>query len=90
MPGKIETYDYILDLNEKFLSLPITSIKEIIKTFSDVYSMRLQNMYIVNCTHFAKWIYIGIEKVISEETSKKIKLFTREEVEEGVLREYID
>lgn len=27
VPGKIETYDYVLDLNEKFLSLPISSIK---------------------------------------------------------------
>lgn len=27
VPGYIETYDYILDLNEKFLSLPISSLK---------------------------------------------------------------
>ena len=52
--------------------------------------MRMENMYIVNCTSFAKWIYNGVEKVLSEETAKKIKLFTKEEIDNGKLRQFID
>jgi len=57
VPGYIETYDYVLDLQEKFLTLPITSLASIIGVISDVYSMRLEKLKLVNCTMIAKWLY---------------------------------
>ncbi len=90
VPGSIETYDYILDLNEKFLSLPITSLNAYISRISNAYSMRMRKMYIVNCTSFAKFLYMGVEKVLSEETARKIQLFTKEDIENGKLREHLD
>lgn len=39
--------------------------------------MRMNKMFIINCTSFAKWLYTGVEQVLSEETAKKIKLFTK-------------
>lgn len=47
--------------------------------------MRMNKMYIINCTSFAKWLYTGVEKVLSEETARKIKLFTKEEIDNGAL-----
>jgi hypothetical protein len=90
IPGHVETYDYILDLNQKFLSLPITALKDIISSISIAYSMMLGKLYIVNCTSFAKLIYNGIEKMLSEETQAKIKVFSADDVRNGALRRYID
>jgi len=65
VPGKIETYDYILDLNEKLLGLPISALRDIVGRISEAYSMMLGKMYIVNITSFAKFLANGVEKMLS-------------------------
>jgi len=76
VPGYVETYDYVLDLEERFLTLPLTSLGSIIKIIADVYSMRLERLKIVNCTTASKWIYTKVESWLSEETAKKVQLHT--------------
>lgn len=88
-PGYIESYDYILDLEEQLLSLPLGSLSSIIKVISDVYSMRLAYMKIVNCTFATKWFYNRLANFISEETTRKIELLTSDDLKDGKLTELI-
>ena len=50
----------------------------------------LNKMLIINCTTFAKMIYKGLEKMMSEETREKMIIFTANDVKKGALLEYID
>jgi hypothetical protein len=89
VPGSIETYYFVIDLNEQLLTLPLTSFGNIVKEIANVYCMRLEKMFIVNCTTVAKWIYNRINSFISEDTASKISLFTKDELEEGLLKDVI-
>lgn len=57
IPGFIEHYYYLLDLNEQLLSLPLSSLGEIIKVIGNAYSGCLERLMIINCTYISKWIY---------------------------------
>ena len=50
----------------------------------------LGKLFVINCTSFAKFVYTGIERMSSEETRQKIKIFTVEDIKKGALTEYID
>ena len=41
VPGSIENYYFILDIDEKLLSLPLSSLADIIKVIGNAYSMCL-------------------------------------------------
>ena len=56
----------------------------------NAYSMCLEKMMIVNCTTFSKWIYNRAQTFISQETVRKISLYTKEDLNLGLLREFID
>jgi hypothetical protein len=47
-------------------------------------------MKMVNCTFASKWIYNRCENFISEETTQKIKICTKDDVMDGALLEDID
>ena len=89
VPGSIENYYFILDLDEKLLGLPISSVGDIIQVLGNAYSMCLERMMVVNCTTFSKWIYNRVQAFISQETVRKISLYTKEDVDSGSLREFI-
>lgn len=80
MPGYIESYYFILDLDEKLLSLPLSSLGDFIKVIGNAYSMFLGKMMLINCTTFSKWIYNRVTAFIAEETVKKITLHTKEDI----------
>jgi hypothetical protein len=65
VPGSIENYYFILDLDEKLLSLPLSSLGDIIKVIANAYSMCLQKMLIINATTLSKWIYNRLTGFIS-------------------------
>jgi hypothetical protein len=90
VPGVLETYYLILDLDEQLLSLPLSSLGDIIKVLANAYSMCLEDMLIVNCTALSKWIFNRVKSFIAEETLRKISLYTREELAEGQLLRLID
>ena len=52
--------------------------------------MRLQSLKLVNCTFATKLIYKSVSTFISEETKLKIQLFTKEDLNNGLLLEYFD
>lgn len=72
------------------MGLPVTSLREIIDIISNAYSMRLQSLKLVNCTFATKLIYKSLSTFISEETKLKIQLFTKEDLNNGLLLEYFD
>lgn len=80
VPGLLETYYFVVDLNEQLLSLPLASIGGIVKQISNVYSLRLERFFIINITTIAKWIYNRISSFLSEDTLRKISLCTKEEL----------
>lgn len=91
VPGRLETYYFVVDLNEQLLSLPLSSLSGIIKQISNVYSLRLERFFILNITTVAKWIYNRVSSFLSEDTLRKISLCTKQELlEDGVLRQIID
>ena len=47
-------------------------------------------MLIVNTTTLSKWLYNRVTNFIAEETARKITLYTKDDLMEGNLREYID
>lgn len=90
-PGLRETYYFVIDLNEQMLSLPLSSIGGIVKQIANVYSLRLERFFVLNITTVAKWIYNRISSFLSEDTLRKISLYTHQElIEDGVLMEIID
>lgn len=91
VPGRLETYYFVVDLNEQLLSLPLSSLSGIIKQISNVYSLRLERFFVLNITTVAKWIYNRVSSFLSEDTLRKISLCTKQELlEDGVLRQIID
>ena len=56
----------------------------------EAYSSMLGKLFVINCTSFAKFVYTGLDKMSSEETRQKIKIFTADDVKKGALVEYID
>jgi hypothetical protein len=54
-----------LDFEEKFLTLPMTSIKDIVAVISDVYATRLEKLRAVNCTTVLRLIYQGFKGFLS-------------------------
>lgn len=56
----------------------------------NAYSMCLEKMMVVNCTTFSKWIYNRVQTFIAQETVKKISLYTKEDLNLGMLKEFID
>ena len=91
VPGRLETYYFVVDLNEQLLSLPLSSLSGIIKQISNVYSLRLERFFILNITTVAKWIYNRVSSFLSEDTLRKVSLCTKQELlEDGVLRQIID
>lgn len=72
------------------MSLPVTALKDIVRTISEAYSMMLGKMFVVNCTTLAKSVYSVLQKMMSEETQRKIRIFTAKDVRNGALREFID
>jgi hypothetical protein len=65
IPGQIESYEIILDTRGKLVSLPITSLSAIIKQLSDVYSMRMSRMYVVNCNLAIKFLHRALSSFIA-------------------------
>lgn len=63
--GENETLDCLLDFEEKFLTLPMTSIKDIVAVISDVYATRLEKLRAVNCTTVLRFIYQGFKGFLS-------------------------
>lgn len=47
-------------------------------------------MLIVNTTTLSKWLYNRLTNFIAEETARKITLYTKDDLMEGQLRQYID
>lgn len=91
VPGRLETYYFVVDLNEQLLSLPLSSLSGIIKQISNVYSLRLERFFVLNITTVAKWIYNRVSSFLSEDTLRKVSLCTKQELlEDGVLRQIID
>ena len=65
-PGRIEAYDYIIDVGEKLLSLPVVTIKEIIHTISYTYSMKMRRIWVVNANTFVKLAYKVVKGLLTE------------------------
>jgi hypothetical protein len=57
IPGYMETYYYMIDLNEQLLSLPITLLGEVIKKIGNAYTGALEKLMIINCTMVSKWVF---------------------------------
>lgn len=82
----------MIDLEGKMLSLPISKLGDIITKIGNAYTGRVKNLIILNCTTVSKWIFnrlVGFG-VISEETATRIKFYTSDEIEEGILKNIID
>lgn len=91
VPGRLETYYFVVDLNEQLLSLPLSSLGGIIKQIANVYSLRLERFFVVNVTTVAKWIYNRVSAFLAEDTLRKVSLSTKEELlQDRVLSEVID
>ncbi|OMJ72001.1 hypothetical protein SteCoe_29678 [Stentor coeruleus] len=75
LPGQIENWIVITDLNNKGLSdLPISSLKNIIKVLQDNFRCRMIVNYIVNAPSSLYFFWSIIKKFIEEHTIKKIRI----------------
>lgn len=75
----MERYIYMIDLEEKLLSLPLTSLGEMIRFIGTAYAGNLEKLFILNCTMMSKWIYNRLcgFGFISEETSSRMTFLTK-------------
>jgi hypothetical protein len=65
VPGKIETYCFVIDLGGNSLALPLSSFKMMVKKLMDVYTMRLDKMFIINVNYALKVTYNAFKIFIS-------------------------
>ena len=64
-PGRIESYDYIIDVREKLLTLPVSTLQEIVHTISYSYSMKMRRIWVVNANTLVKWGYQALKGFLS-------------------------
>ena len=57
IPGYLETYYYLIDLDEQMSSLPVTLLAEVIKKVGNAYTGVLEKLMVINCTMLSKWAY---------------------------------
>lgn len=75
LPGQVENWIVITDLNNKGLSdLPISSLKNIIKVLQDNFRCRMIVNYVVNAPSSLYFFWSIIKKFIEEHTIKKIRI----------------
>ena len=86
MPGKVESWVWIVDTESK-ISLPVTSASAVISKMGSVYSSTLHKLFAVNSNTLISLMYSGIKRFIHQETVDKIEVLT--ESEQGRLLEFI-
>ena len=70
----------MIDTAGKMGSLPLGTLNSVIKKMSEVYSMRLEKLLILNVNMAIKLAYKAVRQFLSEETAKKIDLVSTEEI----------
>jgi hypothetical protein len=63
--GKIETYYFVIDTAEKLGSLPLATLNSVIKKMSEVYSMRLEKLLVLNVNLAIKFTYKAVSQFLS-------------------------
>ena len=75
LPGRIENWIIITDLNNKSLSsLPISELKRVIKTLQDNFRCRMIVNYVVNAPRSLKFMWTVIKGFIEPHTVNKIRI----------------
>jgi hypothetical protein len=75
IPGKIENWIIITDLNRQGLtSLPLQELKGVIKTLQDNFRCRMIVNYVVNSPRSLKFIWTVVKGFVEEHTVNKIRI----------------
>ena len=83
IPGQIENWIVITDLNSKGLTkLPLNDMKKVIKTLQDNFRCRMSVNYVVNAPTSLRFMWGMIKNFIEEHTIKKIKILKESEPQE--------
>ncbi len=75
----------MIDLDEHLLTLPFTSLIKFLEESTEAYNSCMEKIMIVNCTPIAKWIVNRVLSFMPDESTRKVSIYTKEELMEGQL-----
>lgn len=88
LPGQVEAWNFIIDLNNTSLSdIPASLLKSILKSLQNNFTSRLHRMYILNAPKSFSIIWTIAKLVLDDCTTFKISIIGGGHIPEGLFKE---